>query len=131
MVAASWGLTPKYACKIYSSMAILKVLYVVDVWGIPKVLEETELHRKSTSVAVSKLTTTQRVGALAITGCLHTTPTDLLNLHASILPIQLEIDKHCHRAQYILQLYHQHIHSTNQLKNVLHTTSNGTNLTYE
>lgn len=97
-VAPSWGLTPKYARKMYSSVAIPKILYAVDVWGIPKILEETEPHRKNTSIAVSKLTTTQRAGTLAITGCLRTTPTDLLDLHAGTLPIHLEIDKHCHRA---------------------------------
>ena len=45
-----------------------------------------------------KLTSTQRAGALTITGCLRSTPTDLLDLHTGMLPIHLEIDKHCHRA---------------------------------
>lgn len=79
-------------------MAIPKILYAVDVWGTPKALEATRTHKKSTSDAVSKLTTTQRAGTLVITGCLRTMPTDLLDLHVGTLPIHLEIDKHCHRA---------------------------------
>ena len=35
---------------------------------------------------------------IAITGGLHTTPTDVLNIHANLLPIHLEIDKICYRA---------------------------------
>ena len=45
-----------------------------------------------------KLVATQRAGALAITGCLRTAPTDLLDLHAGLLPLHLEIHKQCHRA---------------------------------
>ena len=97
-VAPSWGLTPKYIHKFYKSVTIPKVLYAVDIWGILTALEETEPHKKGTSIAVSKLTTTQRAGMLAMTGCLQTTPMDLLDLHADTLPIHLEINKHCHRA---------------------------------
>ncbi len=97
-VAPSWGLTPKYARKMFVSIAIPKILYAVDVWGVPKPIESLEPHRKGTSRAITKLTTTQRAGTLAVTGGLRTTPTDVLDTHAFILPIHLEIDKHCHRA---------------------------------
>jgi hypothetical protein len=98
VAAPSWGLTPRYARKMYSSVAIPKILYAVDIWGMPKAIETTATNKKGTSIAVSKLTSTQRAGTLAITGCLRTMPTDLLDLHAATLPIHLEIDKHCHRA---------------------------------
>ena len=35
---------------------------------------------------------------MAVTGGLRTTPTDVLDMHAHLLPIHLEIDKICHRA---------------------------------
>ena len=47
-----WGLTPKHAQKMYSSVAIPRILYAVDVWGIPKALEETKPHKRSTNTAV-------------------------------------------------------------------------------
>lgn len=55
-------------------------------------------HRKGISKAMAKLTSVQIAGALAITGCLCTTPTDILEIHAKLLPIHLEMDKQCHRA---------------------------------
>ena len=32
--APSWGLTPKHARQLYISVAIPRILYAVDVWGI-------------------------------------------------------------------------------------------------
>ena len=61
-------------------------------------LEMTEPCRTNTSIAMSKLTSTQRAGTLAITGCLKSMLTDLLDVHAGMLPVHLKIDKHCHRA---------------------------------
>jgi hypothetical protein len=98
VVAPSWGLTPKYAHKMFISVAIPRILYAVDIWGTPRAIEATEVHKKGTSMAVLKLTSVQRAGTIAITGCLQTMPTDLLNLHVGTLPIHLKIDKHCHRA---------------------------------
>jgi len=97
-VAPSWGLTPKHARKLYTSVAIPKILYAVDVWGVPRPLDQLEAHKKGTSKAIAKLTSTQRAGTIAITGGLRTMPTDVLDTHAFLLPLHLEIDKHCHRA---------------------------------
>ena len=94
----SWGLTPKHARKLFISVALPKILYAVDVWGIPKPFESTAVTKRGTSGAVAKLTSTQRAGTLAITGGLRTTPTDVLDLHAFVMPLHLEIDKVCHRA---------------------------------
>lgn len=98
MVAPSWGLTPKHACQLYTSVAIPRILYAADIWGVPKPIEGRATHKKGTSTAISKLTTTQRAGALAVTGGLRTTPTDVLDMHAHLMPIHLEIDKICHCA---------------------------------
>ena len=83
---------------MFSSVAIPRILYAVDVWGIPKPIEGLAVNRRSTNAAVSKLTSTQRAGALAVTGGLRTTPTDVLDMHAHLMPTHLEIDKICHRA---------------------------------
>jgi hypothetical protein len=42
---------------------------------------------------VKKLRTVQRRAALAITGALSTTPTDVLDAHANLLPIEHLISK--------------------------------------
>lgn len=41
---------------------------------------------------------TQRIASLAITGSLRTSPTDLLDIHAGLLPIELALLKACHSA---------------------------------
>ena len=98
VTAPTWGLTPKHARKMFISVAIPKILYAVDIWGTPKEIETMEARKKGLSMASAKLTSTQRAGAIAITGCLRTTPTDILDMHAKLLPIHLEMDKQCHRA---------------------------------
>ena len=98
VVAPSWGLTPKHARKIYISVALPRILYTVEVWGVPMPIEELATNKKGTSKAISRLTSIQRAGAIAVTGGLRTTPTDVLDLHVFLLPIHLEIDKVCHRA---------------------------------
>ena len=94
----SWGLTPQHACKMYNSVTVPKILYAVDVWGILKPIAGTAVNKRSTSMAVSKLASTQRAGALVVTGGLRTTPTDVLDMHAHLMSMHLEIDKICHRA---------------------------------
>jgi ribonuclease HI len=54
--------------------------------------------RKGSVNTVKKLTTTQRAGALAVTGGLRTTPTDTLDAHASLLPMEGRVSKFCHSA---------------------------------
>jgi hypothetical protein len=82
---------------MFIAVAIPKILYVVDIGVHPRILNQ-QWHKKGISLATAKLTSTQWAGALATMGCLHTMPTDLLDMHAKLLPIHLEIDKQCHRA---------------------------------
>ncbi|KAF5328476.1 hypothetical protein D9758_018604 [Tetrapyrgos nigripes] len=47
---------------------------------------------------IKKMTTIQRQAAIVITGALRTVPTELLDLHASLLPMHLEAERHQQRA---------------------------------
>ncbi|GAW04685.1 115 kDa protein in type-1 retrotransposable element R1DM [Lentinula edodes] len=47
---------------------------------------------------IRKLMSIQRQAALLITGAMTTTATDILNIHAALLPLPLEIERHQHRA---------------------------------
>lgn len=99
----SWGLTPGHTRKMYISVAMPKILYAADIWGAPKPIEGLATHKKGTSTAITRLTSTQRAGALAVMGGLRTAPMDVLdmdvlNMHAHLLPVHLEIDKICHWA---------------------------------
>jgi hypothetical protein len=94
----SWGLTPKGACKLYTSIALPRVLYGIDVWCTPIHGRNTKGSRKGSVNYIRKLTTTQCAGALAVTGGFRTTPTDSLDSHTSLIPMELRIEKACFSA---------------------------------
>jgi ribonuclease HI len=94
----SWGITPKYARRLYISVALPKVLYAIDVWCIPLHGTEAGPKKKGSVNVIKKLTTIQRAGALAITGGLRTSPTDALDACAYTIPVDLIAEKWCHKA---------------------------------
>ena len=97
VVRPGWGLSPKNARRLYTSVALPRILYGVDVWAPPDKKKEGS-KTGGIGPAISKLTSVQRPGALAIVRGLRTSPSDSLCAHANILPIHLEIDKICGRA---------------------------------
>jgi ribonuclease HI/exonuclease III len=96
--APSWGLTPKHARRLFISVAIPRILYAIDVWGIRFKRGAATLAAGKITECNNKLSSVQRAGTLAITGGLRTSPTDALDAHAFILPLHLEIEKHLYRA---------------------------------
>jgi ribonuclease HI len=93
----SWGLTPKGARKLYVSVAVPHILYGIDVWCTPLHGKNARGGKKGSVNIIKKLTTTQRAGALAVTGGFRTSPTSL-DTHAALLPIDLRVEKTCHNA---------------------------------
>lgn len=94
----TWGLTPGAARRIYQGVAIPRILYGVDIWCTPT---QRGLRGKVTqgpTAVIAKLVTTQRAGALAITGGFRTSPTDSLDAHAALLPMHLRVGKAHHNA---------------------------------
>ena len=94
----SWGLTPKGARKLFISVALPHIMYGIDVWCTPLHGHNARGNRKGSVNFIKKLTTTQRAGALAITGGFRTTPTDSLDAHAALLPMELRVAKACSNA---------------------------------
>ena len=89
----SWGLTPKAARKLYVGVALPRILYGIETWSHPPRTETPSSRNKPGTIATRKLATTQRAGALAITGGFRTSPTDALNAHVALLPMHLRLDK--------------------------------------
>jgi len=83
---------------LYTSVALPRILYGIDVWYTP--LHNIPGRKKKISSVglLKKLEKAQRITTLAINGGLRTTPTDLLDLHANILLMDLMLEKACHRA---------------------------------
>ena len=94
----TWGLTPKGARKLYVSVALPRILYGIDVWCTPIHGRNASGRRKGSVTAIKKLLSVQRAGTLAITGGFRTSPSDALDAHAALLPIELKVEKVCHDA---------------------------------
>jgi hypothetical protein len=84
--------------RLYISIAIPRILYAVDVWGIRLRRSAKAQPTGKISECNNKLTSVQRAGTLAITGGLRTSPTDALDAHAFTLPLHLETEKHLFRS---------------------------------
>lgn len=93
----SKGISQKLMRKLYLSVAVPKMTYALDVWYDPPHLKETASKRTGSVRALKELAKVQRIAALAITGALRTTPNDLLDAHAGLLPLELMLEKTCHR----------------------------------
>jgi ribonuclease HI len=94
----SWGITPKYARRLYISVAIPKILYAIDIWCTPPHGIETRPSARGSAIAVSQIAKVQRAGTLAITGGLCTSPTDALDACAFTIPASQLAEKRCHSA---------------------------------
>jgi ribonuclease HI len=94
----SSGVGAKLMRQLYLSVALPKMTYGLDVWYTPPTRENEASRSKGSVSTLKSLAKIQRIATLAITGALRTTPTDLLNAHAGVLPMELALEKACHRA---------------------------------
>jgi len=75
------------------------MLYAADLWFTPTFRDGSDTLQHGPIGVARRLTTVQRIAALAITGAMKTTATDLvLEVHANLLPISLLLQNTCHRA---------------------------------
>ncbi|KAF7363687.1 RNA-directed DNA polymerase from transposon X-element [Mycena sanguinolenta] len=84
--------------QLYLGVCVPRMLYAADLFLSPPAVNRTLLARLDpkahrTPAVIKKLRTIQRRAALAITGALRSTPTDVLDVYANLLPIEQLIDK--------------------------------------
>ena len=92
------GVSNKLMRQLYLAVALPKITYGLDIWYSPP-LKPPGATRNTGSVGTLRcLQKVQCTATLAITGALRTTPTDLLDAHAGVLPMELALAKVCHRA---------------------------------
>ena len=94
----STGPSVKLMCQLYISVAIPKMTYALDIWYTPPTKPLS--HRRSVgSVGVLRqMVKLQRMASLSIVGGMKSTPTDLLDTHTGLLPMELTLLYICHRA---------------------------------
>ena len=84
--------------QLYTSVAIPKLLYTVDVWFTPLYTTDNDETHQGSITAAKKLNKVQCITLLSMTGALRTTATDILEAHANLLPLDLRIQNLCHQA---------------------------------
>lgn len=79
--------------QLYKAIAVLKMLYGCDVMNVP-IQRKSDVKRMSGSVGFAmNLARVQCLAATAIMGALYNTATDVLDMHANLLPMVLNINK--------------------------------------
>ena len=83
--------------------------YAADIWFSP--IERPmgcKMAQGSVGVAC-RLTYVQRIATMAITGALHTSTTDVLEVHADLWPVEILLHRICHRvALWLVALLETH-----------------------
>ena len=105
----STGVSSKLMRQLYISVALPKITYGLDVWYTPPT-KPAGFTKNTGSVGVLRnLQKIQRLATTAITGTLRSAPTDLIDAHAGLWPMELALMKACHRAMTrMLTLPHSH-----------------------
>ena len=98
LAGPSWGITPKYARRLYISVALPRILYAADIWCVAIHSKRMRTSKIGPVKVLDRVAMIQRVGALAITGGLRTSAMDALNMHAHLLPLAPLVRKWCHQA---------------------------------
>jgi ribonuclease HI len=89
------GVPARLMRRLYISVAIPKISYAADVWFTPTYRGPGGNMVKGSVHIMKKLSTVQRMAALSIIGALRTTPTDLIDAHADLLPLELTMRNKC------------------------------------
>ena len=84
--------------QLYISVTLPKITYGLDIWYTPPTKVAGQTRNSSSTGALCQLQKVQCIALLAIVGALCTTPTDFLDAHTGLLPIELALLKASHRA---------------------------------
>ncbi|KAJ7034896.1 hypothetical protein C8F04DRAFT_955830 [Mycena alexandri] len=88
------GITARHMRCLYLGVCIPRMLYAAGVFlSPPPSNRKFGQARKSERGIIKNLRTVQRRAALAITGALSSTPTELLNVYAHLVPIEQLVEK--------------------------------------
>jgi ribonuclease HI len=91
----STGVSNKLMRQLYIAVALPKITYGLSTWYTPPHKPAGATKNTGSVAALKTLQKVQRLATLAITGALRSTPTDLLDAHAGVLPMELALSKVC------------------------------------
>ncbi|KAF8829901.1 hypothetical protein HHX47_DHR2000152 [Lentinula edodes] len=99
----STGVSLKMMRKLYLTVVIPKMTYGLDVWYTPPHRPEGAKSRRGSLKALQNFTQIQHMVTITTSGAMGSSPTDLLDIHTNLLPMDLMLEKICHWA--ILRIY--------------------------
>ena len=92
------GISPCQMHQLDQAVAMASFTYVADVWFMLICRDMGEERFRGFIGTARKLSTVQCMATTAVTGVLHTSASDVMEVHANLLPIELMFNKVCHRA---------------------------------
>ena len=92
------GISPRQMHQLYQVVAMPSFTYTTDIWIMPVCRATGDEKFKGSVGVVCKLTMVQHMASMAITGALRTSASDTMEVHANLLPLELLLNKVCHRA---------------------------------
>jgi ribonuclease HI len=89
---------PEAARQLHQSVFLPKVTYAADIWWEAPYRNPSDMQNQGAVGFTKKHQAAQHISALNITGALCTSPTDVLDTHAGIFPVELKLRKAHHQA---------------------------------
>ena len=84
--------------QLYTSVALPKMLYALDLWFKPIYTGDTDHVNRGSLGTAKQLGRVQCLAAISITGAFRTTATDATEAHPKLIPIGQRAQTLCHRA---------------------------------
>ena len=98
LARAASGINLHLMRQLYTMVAIPKMTYAIDVWLMPPRKWDGAKRYTGSINITNRFATLQRMATLAVTRAMHTTATDVLDLHVGLLPMHLALHRLCHCA---------------------------------
>ena len=92
------GIRPRLMCLLYISVAVPKMTYALDIWYVPPHKKEGKRNNSGSVRALKSMGKIRRIAMQVIIGGLWTSPNNLLDTHAGVLPANLMLKCICHLA---------------------------------
>ena len=92
------GISPRQMHQLCQAVAVPSFTYAADVWLMPICRDTGDKRFRGSIGTVRKLTTVQHMATAAVMGVLHTSASDIMEVHANLMPIELLLNKVCHWA---------------------------------
>jgi len=94
----AFGLPHRYIRRLFTAIVIPKLTYALDTWYRPVTFTPSGQRNIGSIGFLHQMNKVHRLACLLITGGLRLTATDILEVHANLPPLHLQLNSICHNA---------------------------------